>query len=46
MKDIITELDNPNNTTQEYITAKKNGKPTINGREYHNIIIDCINKLK
>lgn len=46
MKDTITELDSPNNTTQEYITAAKNGKPTINGREYHNIIIDCINKLK
>ena len=45
MQDIITELDNPDEPKTELITAMKN--PTDkDGRNYKNILIDCMNKLK
>lgn len=44
MTNIINEMDSPNNPKQEFITAEENPN-NIEGRNYKNILIDCMNKL-
>lgn len=45
MLDIINALDNPNQPRIEFITANRN-PPDKAGRNYKNILIDCMNQLK
>lgn len=42
----IDYLSGSDNTKQEIITADKDVRPTIQGRNYMNILIDCMNLLK
>lgn len=42
---IINTFDNPNQPTQEFITALDNAKPNIQGRNYINLLIECMLKL-
>lgn len=41
----INTFDNPNQPTQEFITALDNAKPNIQGRNYINLLIECMLKL-
>lgn len=45
MNESITKLTSPNNVTTDIITAMKDTRPTIQGRNYKNILIECMNKL-
>lgn len=45
MNESITKLSTPNNVTTDIITAIKDARPTIQGRNYKNILIECMNKL-
>lgn len=42
----INEMSGSNNPKQDFITAVKDDRPNREGRNYKNILIDCMNKLK
>ena len=42
----INYLSGSDNTKKEIITANKDSRPSIQGRNYMNILIDCMNLLK
>ena len=46
MNESITKLTSPNNVTDDIITASKDVRPLIQGRNYWNILIESMNYLK
>lgn len=42
---VIDKLSNDNSVTEELVTASKDPRPNISGRNYINILIECMNKL-